>query len=42
MAQVLICDSPTVAPNPLDRRFAAGRPDTVWPADISHLPTDEG
>jgi putative transposase len=31
-----------VAPNLLGRRFAAERPDTVWLADISYLPTDEG
>jgi putative transposase len=31
-----------VAPNLLARRFAADRPDTVWLADISYLPTDEG
>jgi transposase InsO family protein len=31
-----------VAPNLLERRFAAERPDTVWLADLSHLPTDEG
>jgi transposase InsO family protein len=31
-----------VAPNLLDRNFAAGRPDTVWLADLSYLPTDEG
>jgi putative transposase len=31
-----------VAPNLLDRHFAADRPDTVWLADISYLPTDEG
>jgi putative transposase len=31
-----------VAPNLLGRRFAAERPDAVWLADISHLPTDEG
>jgi putative transposase len=31
-----------VAPNLLDRDFAADRPDAVWLADISHLPTDEG
>jgi transposase InsO family protein len=31
-----------VAPNLLDRRFAAERPDTVWLADVSHLPTGEG
>src|SRR3954452_16646155 len=31
-----------VAPNLLDRNFAVERPDTVWLADISYLPTDEG
>lgn len=31
-----------VAPNLLDRHFAAERPDTVWLADISYLPTGEG
>jgi putative transposase len=31
-----------VAPNLLDRHFTAERPDTVWLADISYLPTDEG
>lgn len=31
-----------VAPNLLDRHFAADRPDTVWLADISYLPTGEG
>jgi putative transposase len=31
-----------VAPNLLDRHFAAERPDTVWLADISYLPTEEG
>jgi putative transposase len=31
-----------VAPNPLGRRFAAERPDAVWLADISYLPTGEG
>src|SRR4051794_6236273 len=31
-----------VAPNLLDRHFVAERPDTVWLADISYLPTDEG
>jgi putative transposase len=31
-----------VAPNLLDRNFAADRPDTVWLADISYLPTGEG
>jgi putative transposase len=31
-----------VAPNLLGRRFAAERPDTVWLADISYIPTGEG
>lgn len=31
-----------VAPNLLDRHFVVERPDTVWLADISYLPTDEG
>jgi putative transposase len=31
-----------VAPNLLARDFAAVRPDTVWLADISYLPTNEG
>jgi putative transposase len=31
-----------IAPNLLDRDFATERPDTVWLADISYLPTDEG
>ena len=31
-----------VAPNLLDRHFAADRPDAVWLADLSYLPTDEG
>jgi len=31
-----------VAPNLLARDFAAVRPDAVWLADISYLPTDEG
>jgi hypothetical protein len=31
-----------VAPNPLDRKFAAERPDAVRLADLSYLPTDEG
>jgi putative transposase len=31
-----------VAPNLLARHFAAERPDAVWLADISYLPTDEG
>ena len=31
-----------VAPNLLGRNFAADRPDTVWLADISYIPTGEG
>jgi transposase InsO family protein len=31
-----------VAPNLLDRHFEAERPDTVWLAGISYLPTGEG
>jgi putative transposase len=31
-----------VAPNLLDRNFTAERPDSVWLADISYIPTDEG
>jgi putative transposase len=31
-----------VGPNLLGRRFAAERPDAVWLADLSYLPTDEG
>ena len=31
-----------VAPNLLDRHFVAERPNAVWLADISYLPTDEG
>jgi putative transposase len=31
-----------VAPNLLDRHFAVERPDAVWLADISYLPTGEG
>jgi putative transposase len=31
-----------VAPNLLERRFAAERPDAVWLADISYVPTGEG
>jgi putative transposase len=31
-----------VAPNLLGRRFAADRPDAVWLADVSYIPTDEG
>jgi putative transposase len=32
----------TVAPNLLERRFAAERPDAVWLADISPIPTGGG
>jgi putative transposase len=31
-----------VAPNLLERRFAAIRPDQKWVADITYIPTDEG
>ena len=31
-----------VAPNLLERRFAADRPDAVWLADLSYIPTGEG
>ena len=31
-----------VAPNMLDRNFEIAVPDTVWLADISYIPTDEG
>jgi transposase InsO family protein len=31
-----------VAPNLLARNFVAERPDQVWPADVSYLPTGEG
>ena len=31
-----------VAPNLLDRNFTADRPDQVWLADISYIPTGEG
>jgi putative transposase len=31
-----------VAPNLLARNFTAERPDQVWLADISYIPTDEG
>ena len=31
-----------VAPNLLEQRFAAERPDTVWLADISYIPAGEG
>jgi len=31
-----------IAPNRLERNFTAERPDQVWLADISYVPTDEG
>ena len=31
-----------IAPNLLGRSFGARQPDTVWLADISYIPTDEG
>jgi putative transposase len=31
-----------VAPNLLGRRFTADRPDAVWLADVSYIPTGEG
>jgi putative transposase len=31
-----------VTPNLLDRKFTADRPDAVWLADLSHIPTGEG
>jgi transposase InsO family protein len=31
-----------VAANPLERYFAAGKPDRVWLADIADIPTGEG
>jgi transposase InsO family protein len=31
-----------IAPNRLDRNFTATRPDQVWLADISYIPSDEG
>jgi transposase InsO family protein len=43
------CQSPTdsrhahaVAPNLLDRNLEIAVPDTIWLADISYVPTDEG
>lgn len=30
------------SPNVLARNFTAGRPDQVWLADVSYVPTDEG
>lgn len=34
--------SHAIAPNLLDRNFDIAEPDTVWLADISYVPTDEG
>jgi transposase InsO family protein len=34
--------SHAIAPNLLDRNFKVIKPDTVWLADISYVPTDEG
>lgn len=34
--------SQAIAPNLLDRNFGVIVPDTVWVADISYVPTDEG
>jgi transposase InsO family protein len=34
--------SHAIAPNLLDRNFEVAEPDTVWLADISYIPTDEG
>ena len=34
--------SHVIAPNLLDRHFEAAAPDTVWLADITYIPTDEG
>ena len=31
-----------VAPNLLDRQFTPERPDQVWTADITYVPTAEG
>ena len=31
-----------ITPNLLARNFAVDRPDQVWLADISYIPTDEG
>jgi transposase InsO family protein len=31
-----------IAPNRLERNLTADRPDQVWLADISHIPSDEG
>ena len=34
--------SHAIAPNLLEQKFDVARPDTVWLADISYIPTDEG
>ena len=34
--------SHAIAPNLLEQKFDIALPDTVWLADISHIPTDEG
>jgi transposase InsO family protein len=31
-----------IAPNRLERNFTAARPNTVWAADLTYIPTDEG
>lgn len=31
-----------VAPNLLDRKFTAARPNQIWLADLSYIPTEEG
>jgi len=31
-----------IAPNLLEQKFDVALPDTVWLADISYIPTDEG
>jgi putative transposase len=36
------CHDLPIAPNRLARNFTAERPDQVWLADISYIPTDEG
>lgn len=36
------CHSLPVAPNLLEQRFTVTRPNEVWAADITYVPTDEG
>jgi transposase InsO family protein len=36
------CHTHPIAPNRLDRNFTADRPNQVWLADITHIPSDEG